>query len=142
MFKRLSCVLFLVIFSSSALAQSVMPKPAAPIIGAKSYLVIDAQTGKVLAEHDADTPLAPASLTKIMTAYVIFNALQEGQVTLDDEVTISEKAWRMQGSRMFIEVGKKVRVEDLLLGVIVQSGMPSAGNITSATCMTSQPATR
>jgi len=99
-----------------------MPTPAAPIIGAKSYLVIDSKTGHEIAALDADAPLAPASLTKIMTAYVVFSALKQGQVTLDEEVTVSEKAWRTEGSRMFIEVGTRVTVQDLLLGMIVQSG--------------------
>lgn len=99
-----------------------MPAPAPPIIGAKSYLIMDATTGKELASLDPDTPLAPASLTKIMTTYVVFTALKQGQINLADEVTISEKAWRMPGSRMFVEVGKRVAVEDLLLGMIVQSG--------------------
>ncbi|NCF13876.1 MAG: serine-type D-Ala-D-Ala carboxypeptidase [Gammaproteobacteria bacterium] len=110
------------VFTSSAYAQSSMPAPAAPIIGAKSYLVVDATTGKELASLDPDTPLAPASLTKIMTTYVVFSALKQGQINLEDEVTISEKAWRMPGSRMFVEVGKRVAIEDLLLGMIVQSG--------------------
>lgn len=99
-----------------------MPVPAPPIIGAKSYLVIDATTGKELASLDPDSPLAPASLTKIMTTYVVFAALEQGQIQLTDEVTISEKAWRTPGSRMFVEVGKRVTIEDLLLGLIVQSG--------------------
>ncbi len=99
-----------------------MPAPAPPIIGAKSYLVVDATTGKELASLDPDTPLTPASLTKIMTTYVVFTALRQGQISLEDEVTISEKAWRMPGSRMFVEVGKRVSIEDLLLGMIVQSG--------------------
>jgi D-alanyl-D-alanine carboxypeptidase (penicillin-binding protein 5/6) len=99
-----------------------MPTPAAPVIGAKSYLVIDSKTGHEIASLDADVPLAPASLTKIMTTYVVFSALKQGQITLEDEVTISEKAWRTPGSRMFIEVGKRVSVQDLLLGMIVQSG--------------------
>jgi D-alanyl-D-alanine carboxypeptidase (penicillin-binding protein 5/6) len=99
-----------------------MPVPAAPVIGAKSYLLIDSQTGLELAELNADESLAPASLTKIMTAYVVFSALKAGQISLDDEVTVSEKAWRMEGSRMFIEVGNKVTVRDLLQGMIVQSG--------------------
>ena len=99
-----------------------MPTPAPPIIGAKSYLVTDATTGRELASLDPDLPLAPASLTKIMTTYVVFAALRQGQVQLTDEVTISEKAWRMPGSRMFVEVGKRVTIEDLLLGMIVQSG--------------------
>ena len=99
-----------------------MPTPAAPVIGAKSYIVIDAKTGHQLAALDADVQLAPASLTKIMTTYVVFNALKQGQITLDEEVTISEKAWRTEGSRMFIEVGKRISVQDLLMGMIVQSG--------------------
>ena len=99
-----------------------MPTPAAPIIGAKSFFVIDSKTGHEIASLDADAPLAPASLTKIMTTYVVFSALQQGQITLDEEVTVSEKAWRTEGSRMFIEVGTRVTVKDLLLGMIVQSG--------------------
>lgn len=99
-----------------------MPVPAPPIIGAKSYLVIDSKTGTEIAALDPDTPLAPASLTKLMTTYVVFHALRQGQVQLEDEVTVSEKAWRMQGSRMFIEVGTRVSIEELLLGMIVQSG--------------------
>ncbi|HSG97952.1 MAG TPA: D-alanyl-D-alanine carboxypeptidase family protein [Woeseiaceae bacterium] len=122
MLQRLFCTLFLCVISSSVFAQSVMPAPAPPIIGAKSYLVIDAQTGHELAALDPDVPLAPASLTKIMTTYVVFKALGQGQIQLSDEVTISEKAWRMPGSRMFVEVGKRVTIEDLLLGMIVQSG--------------------
>jgi D-alanyl-D-alanine carboxypeptidase (penicillin-binding protein 5/6) len=99
-----------------------MPTPAAPIIGAKSFFVIDGKTGHEIAALDADVPLAPASLTKIMTTYVVFSALEQGQITLDEEVTVSEKAWRTEGSRMFIEVGTRVTVEDLVLGMIVQSG--------------------
>ncbi|NND37528.1 MAG: D-alanyl-D-alanine carboxypeptidase [Gammaproteobacteria bacterium] len=122
MFKRLSATLLLIVCTGSALAQTVMPAPAAPIIGAKSYLVIDARTGHELAALDPDTPLAPASLTKIMTTYVVFKALQAGQIQLADQVTVSEKAWRMPGSRMFVEVGTQVSIEELLLGMIVQSG--------------------
>ena len=99
-----------------------MPTPAAPIIGAKSYLVIDSKTGHEIAALNADESLAPASLTKIMTTYVVFSALQQGQITLEEEVTVSEKAWRTGGSRMFIEVGTRVSVQELLFGMIVQSG--------------------
>lgn len=99
-----------------------MPTPAAPIIGAKSYLVVDSTTGHEIASLNADAPLAPASLTKIMTTYVVFSALRQGQITLEEEVTVSEKAWRTEGSRMFIEVGTRVTVKELLLGMIVQSG--------------------
>lgn len=124
MSKRLSYALAALILSlsTSAFAQSAMPAPAPPIIGAKSYLVIDAQTGQELASLDPDMPLAPASLTKLMTTYVVFAALKQGQIQLEDEVTISERAWRMPGSRMFVEVGKRVAIKDLLLGMIVQSG--------------------
>jgi D-alanyl-D-alanine carboxypeptidase (penicillin-binding protein 5/6) len=107
---------------TNAYAQSVMPAPAPPIIGSKSYLVIDAQTGHEIAALDPDTPLPPASLTKLMTTYVVFKALAQGQISLEDEVTISEKAWRTPGSRMFVEVGKRVSIDDLLHGVIIQSG--------------------
>jgi D-alanyl-D-alanine carboxypeptidase (penicillin-binding protein 5/6) len=123
--KRLVLVLYIVLVCAAASAQT-RPVPAPPVIGATSYLMIDAKSGHELASLKPDTPVPPASLTKIMTSYVVFQALKEGQITLEDEVTISEKAWRMQGSRMFVEVGKRVRVEDLLLGVIVQSGNDSS----------------
>jgi D-alanyl-D-alanine carboxypeptidase (penicillin-binding protein 5/6) len=122
MSRTLFRALVLFFIAANAYAQSSMPVPAPPIIGAKSYLVIDATTGHEIAALDPDTPLAPASLTKIMTTYVVFAALRQGQVSLEDEVTISEKAWRTPGSRMFVEVGKRVSIEDLLLGLIVQSG--------------------
>ena len=121
---QVSRIVLLILFSSisSVTYAASMPTPAAPVIGAKSYLVIDSKTGHEIASLDADVPLAPASLTKIMTTYVVFSALKQGQITLEDEVTVSEKAWRTPGSRMFIEVGKRVSVQDLLLGMIVQSG--------------------
>ena len=124
MSTRLSCALLTLVFlfATSAYAQSAMPAPAPPIIGAKSYLVVDGTTGHELASLDPDSPLAPASLTKIMTTYVVFKALRQGQIQLDDEVTISERAWRTPGSRMFVEVGTRVTIEDLLMGMIVQSG--------------------
>ncbi|MBT8105573.1 MAG: D-alanyl-D-alanine carboxypeptidase [Woeseiaceae bacterium] len=124
MSARFSCALiaFVFVFATDSYAQTVLPTPAPPIIGAKSYLVIDATTGHELASLEPDIALAPASLTKIMTSYVVFKALEQGQVRLEDEVTISEKAWRMPGSRMFVEVGKRVTVKDLLMGMIVQSG--------------------
>ncbi len=119
--KHLVLVFLLGVVGAAASAQT-RPVPAAPIIGATSYLMIDAKSGRELASLKPDNPVPPASLTKLMTTYVVFHALKEGQFAVDDEVTISEKAWRMQGSRMFVEVGKRVRVEDLLLGIIVQSG--------------------
>jgi len=118
----LALVPFVLLLPVSPPAAAPMPTPAPPIIGAKSYLVVDSRTGAELASLNPDSPLAPASLTKIMTTYVVFNALQQGQLSLDDEVTVSEKAWRTEGSRMFIEVGTRVSVKDLLIGMIVQSG--------------------
>ena len=120
--RSTSAFAFLFLFFFSTAYAAPMPTPAAPIIGAKSFLLIDAKTGHELASLDADVQLAPASLTKIMTTYVVFSALKQGQITLDEEVTISEKAWRTGGSRMFIEVGKRVSVRDLVMGMIVQSG--------------------
>jgi D-alanyl-D-alanine carboxypeptidase (penicillin-binding protein 5/6) len=115
-------IIFLSITGISPVFAQSTPIPQAPIIGAKSYLLIDGNTGAELAALKPDQRLAPASLTKLMTAYAVFRALDEGQIALDDLVTVSEKAWRTQGSRMFIEVGSRVSVEQLLLGMIVQSG--------------------
>lgn len=114
--------LLLVCFVASSATAATAPVPAPPVIGAKSYLLIDSNSGYELASLEPDLKLAPASLTKLMSGYAIFKALGEGQISLDDEVTVSEKAWRTPGSRMFIEVGKRVPVKDLLLGMIVQSG--------------------
>ncbi len=114
--------LLTLLFAFNALAVELRPVPAPPIIGAKSYIMIDAKTDRELASLEPNLSLAPASLTKLMTAYVVFQTLRQEQIQLQDEVTVSEKAWRTPGSRMFIEVGKRVKVEDLLLGMIVQSG--------------------
>ncbi len=101
-------------------AEILIPSP--PTIVATSYILEDFDSGKVLAEKKADDVLPPASLTKIMTAYVVFKELRDGKIKLDDLVTVSEKAWKTPGSRMFIEVGKQVSVEDLLKGMMIQSG--------------------
>jgi serine-type D-Ala-D-Ala carboxypeptidase (penicillin-binding protein 5/6) len=100
----------------------VTPVPPPPQLSARSYIVIDHESGRVLAALDPDSRQEPASLTKIMTAYGVFRALKEGRIKLDDRVTISEHAWKQEGSRMFVEVGKQVSVEDLIQGMIVQSG--------------------
>jgi len=121
--RRISLIsLILFLCGTTAAATQELPVPQPPVIGAKSYLLIDGNTGAELGSLNPDERLAPASLTKLMTAYAIFRALDEGQIALDDQVTVSEKAWRTQGSRMFIEVGSRVTVEELLLGMIVQSG--------------------
>jgi D-alanyl-D-alanine carboxypeptidase (penicillin-binding protein 5/6) len=96
--------------------------PAPPDINAVSYLVKDFNSGRVLAEKDIDKRVEPASLTKMMTTYIVSNEIIEGNISMEDMVLVSEKAWRMEGSRMFIEVGKEVSVGDLLKGVIIQSG--------------------
>jgi D-alanyl-D-alanine carboxypeptidase (penicillin-binding protein 5/6) len=103
-------------------AYAAAPTPAPPEVSASGYLLVDFHSGKVLAEKGASNRLEPASLTKIMTAYAVFRELKQGNVNLEDSVLISEKAWRTPGSRMFIEVGKKVKVIDLVKGMIIQSG--------------------
>jgi len=114
--------LFALFFAVCSPAEEPRPVPAPPLIGATSYYMIDSKTGHELASLKPDTPVPPASLTKLMTAYVVFNAIKDKQIRLDEKVTVSEKAWRTPGSRMFIEVGKRVSVQELLLGMIVQSG--------------------
>ena len=99
-----------------------MPLPSAPALDAGSYILVDYQTGQVLAQKNADEHLPMASLTKLMTAYVVFAALKEGRLTLDAPVTISKAAWRTGGSRMFVNVGSEVPVLDLIKGMLVQSG--------------------
>jgi len=101
------------------------PIPAAPTLPVKSYITIDFDTGSTLAEQAADLRVEPASITKIMAAYVVFHELRAGRLKLEDQVTISEKAWRMEGSRMFAKVGDQIPVEQLVLGMIVQSGNDS-----------------
>jgi D-alanyl-D-alanine carboxypeptidase (penicillin-binding protein 5/6) len=105
-----------------AIDTASLPIPKAPTVAAKSYLLIDFDSGQILAEKDVDAQVEPASITKMMTAYVVFKELAAGSLQLNDMVTVSEKAWRTPGSRMFIQEGKQVSVEDLIQGMIVQSG--------------------
>lgn len=100
--------------------QTIIPRP--PQIAATSYILMDAKTGEILVEENADIPLPPASLTKIMTSYVAAHELAQGTVSLNDMVTVSVRAWQMEGSKMFIQEGTQVRLEDLLRGMIIQSG--------------------
>lgn len=99
-----------------------MSIPTAPQVDARSYIVVDYRTDKILAAKDAVLRVEPASLTKLMTAYIVFQELAVGKLKLDEQVTVSEHAWRSEGSRTFIELGKPVSVQDLILGMIVQSG--------------------
>ncbi len=112
-----------VCFTATLSAQTVTPQ--APSVAAKGHILIDYHTGTVLSEENADMSLAPASLTKMMTIYVIGMELKQGNITLDDMVTISERAWSKNfpgSSLMFIEVGTQVKVSDLARGIMIQSG--------------------
>jgi D-alanyl-D-alanine carboxypeptidase (penicillin-binding protein 5/6) len=102
----------------SAAAQA----PQAPEIAARSYMLLDMTANQILAQKDIDAPLEPASLTKLMTAYLVFDALRSKKIDLKQTFPVSERAWKMPGSRMFIDPKMKVPVEDLIKGMIVQSG--------------------
>ncbi|MGC1388558.1 MAG: D-alanyl-D-alanine carboxypeptidase family protein [Steroidobacteraceae bacterium] len=98
------------------------PIPTAPAVDSRAYILVDYRTDKVLAAQDPDARMEPASLTKLMTAYIVFEQLATGKLKLDEPVVVSEHAWRSEGSRTFIELGKPVSVQMLILGMIVQSG--------------------
>jgi D-alanyl-D-alanine carboxypeptidase (penicillin-binding protein 5/6) len=106
--------------TATAAPSTAVPPP--PQLNARSFILIDHESGRVLAALEPDSRQEPASLTKLMTAYGVFKALKEGRIKLDDMVTISEHAWKQEGSRMFVEVGKQVSVDNLIQGMIVQSG--------------------
>jgi serine-type D-Ala-D-Ala carboxypeptidase (penicillin-binding protein 5/6) len=108
--------------AAAAPALPALVIPTAPQVDARSYILVDYQTDKVLAAKEATARMEPASLTKLMTAYIVFRELAAGKLKLEDMVTVSEHAWRSEGSRTFIELGKPVTVQDLILGMIVQSG--------------------
>nr|WP_229843099.1 D-alanyl-D-alanine carboxypeptidase family protein [Halomonas urumqiensis] len=124
--------------------------PSAPQLAASSWILMDADSGKVLVEHNADERLPPASLTKLMTAYLVEREINRGNIAMDDMVTVSEKAWRTGGSKMFIEVDTQVSVSDLLQGIIIVSGNDAsvaiaehlAGGETSFADLMNQHATR
>lgn len=103
-------------------AVAVLPVPPAPQLDARAWLLIDAQSGYVMAAKDPDARIEPASLTKLMTAYLTFMALKENRLILEQSLPISEKAWKTEGSRMFLEPLKPAKVDELLKGMIVQSG--------------------
>lgn len=105
---------------NSALAETIIP--SAPRVSASSYIVMDAKSEQILVDVNSNKILPPASLTKMMTVYVAAHELATGKITLEDKVLVSEKAWRMPGSRMFIEVDKMVTVDELMHGIIIQSG--------------------
>ncbi len=115
-------LLALLSFLFLAVAQTAVAQVSPPTIAARSWLLLDATTGQVLAAHEPDTKVEPASLTKIMTAYLAFDALREKRITLDQRPAVSQAAYKAIGSRMFVEPAKPATVEELLNGVIVQSG--------------------
>ena len=117
----------LALFLCAPLAGAQVSIPTAPAVDARAYILVDAHTDKVLASKDAVARAEPASLTKLMTAYIVFQELAAGKLKLDEPVTVSEHAWReggaaSGGSATFLEVGKPVPVNILILGMIVQSG--------------------
>ena len=120
--KIFNLFIFLCAFFSATVAHAAMPVPAPPEVAANNYLLVDYASGMVLAEKGADEPIEPASITKMMSTYVVDKEIEAGRLSLDDVVTISEKAWRMGGSRMYVEVNSKVTVRELLKGIIIQSG--------------------
>lgn len=121
----LACVLSFTARANVPLTEALgngPPIPAAPQLQATGYLLIDATNGEILVEQNADQPLPPASLTKMMTAYIAEREIAEGRISFDDKVPVSIKAWKTGGSRMFIREGTEVRLEDLLRGIVIQSG--------------------
>ena len=120
--KIINLIICIIALMSFNLVQAAMPIPAPPDVAAKNYFVVDFASGKVLAEKNADKKIEPASITKMMTAYVVYKELEADRLAMEDLVEISEKAWRMGGSRMYIDVNSKVSVHDLLKGLIIQSG--------------------
>jgi serine-type D-Ala-D-Ala carboxypeptidase (penicillin-binding protein 5/6) len=120
--RSAAALIALLTLALAAAARAAVPTPPAPDLDAGAYILVDHQSGDVIAQKNADQRMAPASLTKLMTAYVVFSALRDRRLKLDDAVTISTAAWRTGGSRSFIKVGSQVPVIDLLKGMIVQSG--------------------
>ena len=118
-------IIFLTLLSSNLLlSQSFVPN--APELNLKSYMLLEPNTNTIIAESNSDGFVEPASMTKVMTAYVVADQIKNDLISIDDKVLISEKAWKMGGSKMFIEVGKRVSILDLLKGIIIQSGNDAA----------------
>ncbi len=120
--KKLFTLFLLVISFTAMAAPNDLPLAPPPQLAAKAWLLLDMQSGQSLVEHNADQRIEPASLTKLMSAYLTFSALRQERIKLTDTVPVSEKAWKAEGSRMFIEPNKPVTVAELLRGMIVQSG--------------------
>ena len=119
LFRKYLFLVFSLLLSVNVLAQS---RPVPPVLAAKSWLLIEMGSGQVLSEEKADQRLEPASLTKLMTADLTFSAIRQKTLAINQSLPVSEKAWRMGGSKMFVRVNTQVAVEDLIKGMIVQSG--------------------
>ena len=119
---RSSFIAMLLVVSVTGASHAAVPIPKAPDVNARAYILVDHFSGRVLAEDHADEREEPASLTKLMTSYAVFKALREKRLKLTDPVTISEHAWRSEGSRTFVQVGSTIPAEVLIKGMIVQSG--------------------
>ena len=117
-------ILFTLLVSNIILGQSFVPN--APELNLKGYILIDPTTNTIIAESNSDGFIEPASMTKVMTAYVVADQIENDLISINDEVLISEKAWKMGGSKMFIKVDKRVSILDLLKGIIIQSGNDAA----------------
>jgi len=124
--KALTGILFLSVLLLNLSLANAEEKPIAPVLDAQSYLLVDYISGVELAAKNPSKRIEPASITKLMTAYVLYEELEKGNITLEDRVLVSEKAWKMEGSRMFVEGGKKVPLERMLHGLIIQSGNDAA----------------
>jgi D-alanyl-D-alanine carboxypeptidase (penicillin-binding protein 5/6) len=118
----ISLLVSLSLLAPKILANTPFIIPSPPNVAGTAHIVIDFDSGAIITSNEPDMPIEPASLTKIMTGYVVFSEIRNGRIQLDDMVTISQKAWRMPGSRMFIEVDTQVSVEDLIRGMVIQSG--------------------
>ena len=116
------CLIFFIPIISHA--DSIVPEP--PKLEAAQYLLIDYLSGTVLAAKEPDKRIEPASITKLMTAYILYQELEKGNISVEDRVVVSQKAWKMDGSRMFLEAGKKVPLERMISGLIIQSGNDAA----------------
>lgn len=134
--KLMSFVTVLALFCGNVLANPVIPiptqpsqptfTPSAPNLTATGYIMMDATSGRILTEKNSDQRMPPASLTKLMTMYIVSAALKNGQIKPDDKVLISKKAWQTEGSRMFVKIGDEVPVRELVQGVVVASGNDAA----------------
>ena len=126
MFVRLIPFLLCLFIGLTPSAHAASNVPELPQLGASQYLLVDFLSGTELAAKDPDKRIEPASITKLMTAYVLYQELERGDIKLEDRVLVSEKAWKMEGSRMFLEAGKKVPLERMISGLIIQSGNDAA----------------